>query len=93
MTELDILRQKIDTVDAEILTLLAKRLQIVQEVAEYKAKNDIPVYQPGREAEIMAKIKDMATKKDLDPEYVEEMFKIIMRFSKESQQRLLDRVA
>ena len=47
------LRKKIDIVDKDILALVLKRLKLVDQVAEVKRANKIPVFVPGREDEII----------------------------------------
>ena len=47
------LRKKIDVVDKDILALVLKRFELVDQVAEVKRANKIPVFVPGREDEIL----------------------------------------
>lgn len=51
------IRKNIDEVDGEILPLLIKRMNLSEQVAEYKKKNNIPVLNVKREQEILEKIK------------------------------------
>ena len=53
MEELAELRKKIDEVDKELLALLLKRLELVDQVADVKKANNLPVFVPGREDEIL----------------------------------------
>ena len=48
------LRDQIDEVDKSLLSLLAKRLQLVAEVGEVKSQHGLPVYAPDREAAMLA---------------------------------------
>jgi chorismate mutase / prephenate dehydratase len=50
------LRQQIDAIDAEILTLLNRRAQIAQEVGHVKAETNAPVFRPEREAQVLLKV-------------------------------------
>ncbi len=85
MNELELLRQKINQLDAELLDLLALRGGLSQEVAEYKAKNSLPIYQPQREEELFSRIRTMAAEKGLDPDYIESIFRLIIENSKKLQ--------
>ena len=85
MNELDLLRQKINQLDAELINLLSLRSNISQEVAEYKAKNGLPIYQPQREEELFSRIRTMAAEKGLDPDYIESIFRLIIENSKKLQ--------
>jgi chorismate mutase/prephenate dehydratase len=56
MSELRGLREKIDSIDDEILRLLNKRAEIVIEVARIKRKENARFYSPQREKEILDRL-------------------------------------
>ena len=58
-TPLDELRQRLDTIDTQVVTLLSERAQVVSRVAEVKRQHDIPVYIPEREASVIARLRTM----------------------------------
>lgn len=83
MEELRELRKKIDEVDKELLALLLKRLELVDQVADVKKANNLPVFVPGREDEIL----DTLTA-DVDGKYasfVRDLFTSILDVSKRYQ--------
>ena len=47
------LREKIDAVDAQILTLLNARAELAQQVGHLKANTNAPVFRPEREAQVL----------------------------------------
>jgi chorismate mutase len=49
------LRQQIDEIDNELLTILAKRMRISMEIGQYKKEHNMPVLQTGRYDEILEK--------------------------------------
>lgn len=49
-------RDQIDRIDAEIVRLIGQRAEIAREIANAKAKENLPLYQPDREQEVYAKI-------------------------------------
>ena len=51
------LRQQLDLIDQEIITLLLRRFEITDEVGVLKAYNKKTIEDPVREAEILEKIK------------------------------------
>lgn len=53
---LDEIREHIDSVDKKILELFTERMELCGQVAEYKAKNDMPVFQGGREKQVLDNI-------------------------------------
>lgn len=55
--ELNELRNSIDDIDKDILSLFEKRMDVCRQVALYKKQHDMPVFQSGREDEIIARIR------------------------------------
>ena len=49
------IRNRIDEVDGELITLFQKRMDIVKKVAEYKISNDMQVLDSEREHQLIAK--------------------------------------
>ena len=56
--ELDLsqLRQRIDQLDHEIARLLTERMEISGKVAAYKKANNLPIYHPEREKQVIEKV-------------------------------------
>ena len=66
------LRNGIDDIDGEILRLFMKRMELCRDVAEYKREHDMPVFQGGREQEIVDRIKRLTGDPDLDKKFASE---------------------
>lgn len=49
-------RDKIDAIDAELLRLLNQRAECVIEIGKFKRKENLPIYDPRREAEVIAHV-------------------------------------
>lgn len=77
------LRKKIDVVDKDILALILKRLELVDQVAEVKRANKIPVFVPGREDEILDRLVTGVDSKYAS--YVRDLFTSILDISKRYQ--------
>lgn len=75
------LRDQIDEVDKSLLTLLAKRLQLVAEVGEVKSQHGLPVYAPDREAAMLASRRKEAESLGVPPDLIEDILRRIMRES------------
>jgi chorismate mutase len=75
---LEEIREKIDRLDTKMLEILAERMSLIQPVAEYKKKNNIPRYQPEREKEIMDSRRKIAEKLSINPELVENLTKLVI---------------
>jgi len=78
-------RDRIDEIDTKLLDLLAERRQIVHEVIDKKIKNQLPIFAPKREDEKTIKFREMAAKRDLDPDWAEDFLRMIMASSRASQ--------
>lgn len=70
-------RNNIDSVDRQIVEMLAARMSLVEKLAEYKRDNNVSLFQPDRWKEILDSRKQLGTKLNLYPELVEEIYKII----------------
>jgi monofunctional chorismate mutase len=88
MRDISILREDIDNIDKEIVSLLERRLGISKEVAEYKRANNKPILDSTREKEVLAKNVNYVKDEDLK-KYIEEMLQCIMDVSKNLQQEVL----
>lgn len=54
---LDELRNRLDSIDGQVLTLLSERAQIVDEVADFKRHRNLPVHIPARESAIIERLR------------------------------------
>lgn len=81
------LRNKIDRADQMLLTSFVTRMRIVKEVAEYKKKNGIAVFDPEREKEKLDEIRRIS------PDDMEEscvmLYNKIMEISKDFQEKII----
>ncbi len=71
------LRDQIDAIDAEILELLCRRGEVVQQVGHTKAKSDAPVFRPEREAQVLRGVAER-NRGPLANEDVQTIFREIM---------------
>jgi chorismate mutase/prephenate dehydratase len=87
--ELEQLREKITALDSELLTMLAKRQQYTNLVAETKIKNHIQVRDTKREEQLLVRLIKQGQQAGLDPHYVTQLFQVIIEDSVLNQQALL----
>ena len=84
MDELKRIREEIDEIDKELVHLFEVRMEKVVLVAEYKAKNKLPIISSSREEKVLQKnvayLKNNTFKKPL-----EEFFISLMNISKNIQ--------
>lgn len=71
-------RRSIDNIDAALIHILAERFRITQAVGEYKAHAELPPADPAREAEQIARLRNLAAEADLDPEFSESFIRFII---------------
>jgi chorismate mutase len=78
MAELRRLRDSIDNMDAALVHLLAERFKITQQVGVLKAAEGLPPADPGREAEQIARLRQLAVEAKLDPEFAEKFLNFVV---------------
>lgn len=86
MQKLNDLRQKINLIDKQIVSLLAERKEISIEIGMFKKEHGLPVLDSTRENELLQEYEMLAKKSALDPAFVKTIFKLIHDKSKELQQ-------
>ena len=90
MNELENLREKIDTIDKEMIALFEKRMDVVADIAAYKIKNNLPVLNQNREDIVVSKVKSTVKNKDYS-DSAADLIKDIMEISKKFQQKLISK--
>lgn len=84
-------RKEIDEIDDKLIELFNRRMEICQDVTDFKLKTGKPILDRQRELEKLAALKEKAA----DSFYahgVEELFEQIMAMSRKTQYRLLNEV-
>lgn len=71
-------RKSIDSIDAAIVDLLAKRFAVTEEVGKYKSKLNLPPQDPAREAIQFAKIEALSQRAGLNPGFAKKIFRLII---------------
>ena len=74
---LSALRRQIDSIDEQILELLAKRMRVSREIGIYKKEHNMPILQSPRYSEILENRSNMGAQMDLSTDFVKEMLKEI----------------
>ncbi|MGN5189316.1 bifunctional chorismate mutase/prephenate dehydrogenase [Aeromonas veronii] len=83
--ELNVLRDKIDAVDKQLIDLLAARLALVGEVGEVKSLYGLPIYAPDREASMLARHRAEAEQLGVPGDLIEDVLRRVMRESYASE--------
>lgn len=88
MEDLGKLREEIDRIDKEIVSLYEKRMGISERVAEYKIETGKKVFDKQREQEKLAAL-GLLVHGDFNKNGVKELFQLIMSISRKRQYQLL----
>lgn len=84
MNDLNTLREKIETLNIEILKLLSERGQIAKLIGQEKRKQGTAIYDPEREKEMINKLLDL-NDGPFDDNVIKQLFKEIFKASTELQ--------
>ncbi len=85
MNELEKLRKVIDDIDKRIIALLRKRIAASKKIGKEKKSLDMKIEDKKREKIVIEKIKKEAKKSGLNEETAENIYKLILKDSKEKQ--------
>lgn len=86
MDDLQSLRNSIDDIDENILSLFMERMELCRGVANYKKEHEMPVFQGGREQQVIDRIKKLTGDERLE-NGTAALFTTIMDISKILQNR------
>jgi len=76
-TSLEYLRQIMDTLDAEIIDLLARRMELSEKMGVVKKDSNITTYQPDRWRDIIETRSERAVQLNLSKEFIISLYQII----------------
>ena len=84
-------RQKIDSIDRQIVALFEERTNVVEEeVAKIKLDNDIPILDSGREEQVILKVQSYLKDESLKDELAE-LYTELMRISRKHQKNWIEK--
>lgn len=86
MSDLEELRKIIDECDREIVFAIEKRFETVQQIVQYKKSNNMDIFQPSREKEVLEKVNSYLGNDEFCDE-LESLYVYIMKLSKQIQEK------
>lgn len=89
-TQLDVLRNRIDAIDAELLETLSSRVEIVKQIGKYKRDNNVTALQINRWTQLMENRVNLGKKLDLNETFVKILFQLIHEDSVRMQTEIMD---
>lgn len=73
--QLERLRRMVDSIDEELLEVLAKRMRLIEKIGNYKRENNITIFQPQRLSEIRATRTEFGQKLNMEEEFIRKILK------------------
>lgn len=85
------LRRIIDSIDEEMVQILAKRMRVVEKIGEYKKENNVTIFQLERWNEIMQTRTTLGENLQLNAEFIQRILQEIHKESIQIQTDILNR--
>jgi chorismate mutase len=85
------LRRIIDSIDEEMIQILAKRMRVVEKIGEYKKENNVTIFQLERWNEIMQTRTTLGENLQLNAEFIQRILQEIHKESIQIQTDILNR--
>jgi chorismate mutase-like protein len=86
---LEDLRKDIDRVDEVLVRLLNERARCVCEIGRLKKEQNIEIYQPDREKDVLNHVRQVATEGPLGPEAIARLFERIIDEARRLERRVV----
>lgn len=81
------LRADIDELTSRLLALLAERQEVSVAIGALKVEQGLPLYSEEREAELLQKFRRDAVGLGLDPDYIEDLMRVVLEHSRAAQRK------
>lgn len=91
MTDLEKYRARIDSIDRQVIELLAGRFVLAAEIGKIKRREGISVLQSARRDEIISSRKEYALQAGLSEKFAEELMNLVHRESVRVQQEFTEK--
>jgi chorismate mutase len=90
--QLDELRARIDSIDHQIIELVATRMNISGKMGEYKCRENVTVFQLDRWLEILQSRVEHGVHAGLEKDFIEHLIKVIHEESIRCQDKVMDKL-
>jgi len=84
------IRECIDTIDSQIIELLAKRFDYVKSIVPFKAKTTDAIIAKERKEQVIKSRRALAEKYELDPDIIEQMYTLLINYFIEQEIKLIN---
>jgi chorismate mutase len=82
---LDELREEIETIDRELVELIARRTYVAETIADVKDQRGLPTTDEQQEQRVMDRAGDNARQFDVDDNLVKAIFRLLIELNKVEQ--------
>ena len=89
MPTLEELRKDIDRVDTLLVRLLNERARCACEIGQIKKAQNVEIYQPDREKQVLEHVRTVAAEGPLDPEAIARLFERIIDDARRLERRVV----
>ena len=90
LNQLEELRNQVDSIDFQLIELIASRMNISEKMGEYKFKNNVAVLQMERWMEILRTRTDHGIQRKMEPAFIERFMTLLHQESIRIQTAILD---
>ena len=84
---LDELRTEIESIDRELVELIARRTYVADAVAAVKAERDLPTTDESQEEKVMVRAGENADRFEVDSNLVKAVFRLLIELNKAEQRQ------
>ncbi len=89
--QLDVLRNRIDSIDSELLEILSSRVAIVKQIGQYKRDHNVTALQINRWSQLMGSRVELGKKLEMNETFVKILFQLIHEDSVRMQTEIMDK--
>ncbi len=89
---LETLRNKIDSIDQQMLELLMQRMNVVEEIGKYKSENQVTILQLRRWEKIMSSRIKLGKKLGLSEDFVKKLLQLVHKESIQRQTEVMNKL-
>jgi chorismate mutase len=72
------MRKQLNTIDRQLIQLLAKRFAVTEQVGLFKREHNLPAQDRAREEAIVTRLRSEAKEHKVDPDLIEQIIRAIM---------------
>ncbi len=90
---LETLRSQIDSIDQQMLELLAQRMNVVEEIGKYKSKNEVTILQLRRWEKIVATRLKLGKSMGLSEDFIKKLLQLVHKESIQRQTEVMSKIS